>query len=152
PGGDIDEIDAIDIPLDFEDVYYDLEGDVLYLESLLSDDTTPNLPPEEFLDCDPRSLSDINDLKIMVKVFDPRILEKFFCLTYVSLPFEDRHYLFFIYVIRIFLLYFTYPVDSPFLLSSGSEDTIFDPDGNGYSEKGQNQSQNGQNRARNGKA
>nr|GEU67772.1 ribonuclease H-like domain-containing protein [Tanacetum cinerariifolium] len=26
--------------------YYDSEGDVLYLESFLSDDTTPNLPPE----------------------------------------------------------------------------------------------------------
>nr|GEV78818.1 hypothetical protein [Tanacetum cinerariifolium] len=74
PGGDINEIDAFDIPLDFKDDYYDSEGDVLYLESLLSDDTTPNLPPEVFLDRDPRSLSDINDLKIMVKVFEPGIL------------------------------------------------------------------------------
>ncbi|GJY55277.1 hypothetical protein Tco_0454392 [Tanacetum coccineum] len=40
---------------------------------------------------------------------------------------EDRHYLFLTYVIRLFLPYFTYPVDSPFLLSSRSEDTIFDP-------------------------
>ncbi|GKA61889.1 reverse transcriptase domain-containing protein [Tanacetum coccineum] len=40
---------------------------------------------------------------------------------------EDRHYLFLTYVILFFLPYFTYPVDSPFLLSSGSEDTIFDP-------------------------
>nr|GFD46881.1 hypothetical protein [Tanacetum cinerariifolium] len=71
PGGDVDEINAFDIPLDFEDGYYDSKGDVLYLESLLSDDSTPNLPPEVFLDHDPRSLSDINDLKIMVKVFDP---------------------------------------------------------------------------------
>ncbi|GJX24907.1 hypothetical protein Tco_0231203 [Tanacetum coccineum] len=31
------------------------------------------------------------------------------------------------FIIRTFLPYFTYPVDSPFLLSSGSEDTIFDP-------------------------
>nr|GEU79591.1 hypothetical protein [Tanacetum cinerariifolium] len=43
-GGDVDEIN------DFEDGYYDSEGDILYLESLLSDDTTPNLPPEVFLD------------------------------------------------------------------------------------------------------
>ncbi|GJZ23226.1 hypothetical protein Tco_0560685, partial [Tanacetum coccineum] len=41
---------------------------------------------------------------------------------------EDRHYLFLTYVIRLFLPYFTYPVESLFLLSSGSEDTIFDPD------------------------
>ncbi|GKB18402.1 hypothetical protein Tco_0852325 [Tanacetum coccineum] len=40
---------------------------------------------------------------------------------------EDRHYLFLAYVIQLFLPYFTYPVESLFLLSSGSEDTIFDP-------------------------
>nr|GEX94597.1 hypothetical protein [Tanacetum cinerariifolium] len=71
PGGDVDEINAFDIPSDLKDGYYDSKGDVLYLESLLSDDTTPNLPPKVFLGHDPRSLSDINDLKIMVKVFDP---------------------------------------------------------------------------------
>nr|GEW30784.1 hypothetical protein [Tanacetum cinerariifolium] len=128
PGGYIDEINAFDIPSDFEDGYYDSKGDVLYLESLLSDDTTPNLPLELFLDRDPRSLSDINDLKIMVKVFDFGIHEKIISTTYVSLPFKDRHYLFLTYVIRIFLPYFIYPVDSPFLLSSRSEDTLFDPD------------------------
>nr|GEU52003.1 hypothetical protein [Tanacetum cinerariifolium] len=125
PGGDVDENNAFDIPLDFKDGYYDSEGDVLYLDSLLSDDTTPNLPPEVFQDHDPRSLSDVNNLKIMVKVFDLKILEKFFSPTYVSLPFKDHHYIFFTYVILIFLSYFTYPVDSPFLLSSGSKDTIF---------------------------
>nr|GEZ15099.1 hypothetical protein [Tanacetum cinerariifolium] len=128
PGGDVDEINAFDIPSDFEDGYYDSKGDILYLKSFVSDDTTFNLPLEVFLDRDPRNLSDINDLKIMVKVFDPEIPKKIFSPTYVSLPFKDRHYLFFTYVIRIFLSYFTYPVDSPFLLSSGSEDTIFDPD------------------------
>nr|GEW64617.1 zinc finger BED domain-containing protein RICESLEEPER 2-like [Tanacetum cinerariifolium] len=99
PEANVDEINAFDIPLDFEDGYYDSEGDVLYLDSLLSDDTTPNLPPEVFLDRDPRSLSDVNDLKIMVKIFDPGILEKFFSPTYVSLPFEDRHYFSLTYVI-----------------------------------------------------
>ncbi|GJZ45721.1 hypothetical protein Tco_0593317 [Tanacetum coccineum] len=34
----------------------------------------------------------------------------------------------FTFVIRTFLPYFTYPEDSPLLLSTGSEDTIFDPD------------------------
>ncbi|GJU88656.1 hypothetical protein Tco_1301079 [Tanacetum coccineum] len=33
----------------------------------------------------------------------------------------------FIFVIRTFLPFLTYPVDSPLLLSTGSEDTIFDP-------------------------
>ncbi|GKE37081.1 hypothetical protein Tco_1460486 [Tanacetum coccineum] len=130
PGEDIDEIDAfldINILTNIKDSFYDSEGDVLYLESLLSDDTTPNSPPEVFLDCDPRSLSDINDLKIMVKIFDPGIHEKTFSPTYMSLTFEDRHYLSFTYVIRNFLPYFTYLVISPFPLSSRSEDIIFDP-------------------------
>nr|GEW03116.1 hypothetical protein [Tanacetum cinerariifolium] len=71
---------------------------------------------------------DIDDLMTEDKVFNPRDSEKFFSLTYVSLPFEDRHYLSLTYVIRIFLSYFTYPVESPFLPSSRSKDTIFDPD------------------------
>ncbi|GKB52669.1 hypothetical protein Tco_0903422 [Tanacetum coccineum] len=33
----------------------------------------------------------------------------------------------FTFVIQTFLLFLTYPVDSPLLLSTGSEDTIFDP-------------------------
>nr|GEU77173.1 hypothetical protein [Tanacetum cinerariifolium] len=109
----------------YDDDFYDSKGDVLYLESFLIDDITPNLPPEEFLDRDPRSF---NDLKIMVKIFDPRIHEKSFSPTYVSLPFTDHAYLFFTYVVQILLPYFTYSVVSPFLLSSRSEDTIFDLD------------------------
>ncbi|GKC74768.1 hypothetical protein Tco_1120651, partial [Tanacetum coccineum] len=117
------------VSMDFEDDYYDSEGDIIYLESLLIKDTTHNPPPEVFLDHDPRSLKDepANNLKSMVKVFDPRIHEKTFSPTYVKLPFEDRHYLSLTYVIQIFLPYFTYPVESPFLLSTGSEDTSIDP-------------------------
>ncbi|GKC50047.1 hypothetical protein Tco_1072792 [Tanacetum coccineum] len=116
--------------MDFEDDYYDSEGDIIYLESLLIKDTIPNLPPGVFLDHDPRSLEDEpdkDDLKNIVKVFNPGIWGKFFSPTYVKLPFEDCHYLYLTYVIRIFLPYFTYPMESPFLLSSRSEDTIFDP-------------------------
>ncbi|GJR97328.1 hypothetical protein Tco_0269502 [Tanacetum coccineum] len=40
---------------------------------------------------------------------------------------EDDDYFPFTFIIRIFLPYLTYPEVSPFLLSSGSEDTIFDP-------------------------
>ncbi|GKD92999.1 hypothetical protein Tco_1372836, partial [Tanacetum coccineum] len=35
PGGDIDEIDAIDVSTDIDDGYHDSEGDIIYLESLL---------------------------------------------------------------------------------------------------------------------
>nr|GEV33126.1 hypothetical protein [Tanacetum cinerariifolium] len=103
PGGDIDEIDAfldIDISMDIED------------------------------DHDPRSLKDEpdnDDLKSMVKVFNPEIHEKIISPIYVRLTFEDRHYLSLTYVIRIFFPYLTYSMDSLLLLSFGSEDTIFDP-------------------------
>ncbi|GJS46753.1 hypothetical protein Tco_0596874 [Tanacetum coccineum] len=84
PGGHIDEIDAfldIDVSMDIEDDYHDSEGDIVYLECLLTNDTTHNLPPELFLDHDPKSLKDEFDnvdLKSMVKVFDPGIHEKLF--------------------------------------------------------------------------
>ncbi|GJY52284.1 hypothetical protein Tco_0443131 [Tanacetum coccineum] len=132
------------IPPGINGADFDPEGDILLLEKLLNDDISFPLPPkelhfeglnipldsEEFLDHDPRSLKDEpdnDDSKSMVKVFNPEIHEKFFSPTYVRLPFEDRHYISFTYVIRIFLPYFTYPVDSSLPLSSGSEDIIFDP-------------------------
>nr|GEW72075.1 hypothetical protein [Tanacetum cinerariifolium] len=131
PRGDIDEIDAfldVDISTDIEDGYHYSEGEIIYLESLFSNDTTLSLPLEVFLDHDPRSLSDIDDLIIEDKVFNPGIHEKTFSPTYVRLPFEDRHYLSLTYVILIFLPYFTYSMDSSLPLSSRSEDTIFDLD------------------------
>ncbi|GJU80113.1 hypothetical protein Tco_1282478 [Tanacetum coccineum] len=133
PGGVIDEIDTfldMDISTDIGNGYHDSDGDIIYLESLLIDETIPDLPPEVFLDHDPRSLKDEPDndkLKSMVKVFNPGIHEKKISPAYVSLPFEDRHYLSLTYVIRIFLPYFTYPVDSFLPLSFRSEDIIFDP-------------------------
>ncbi|GKC26851.1 hypothetical protein Tco_1034145 [Tanacetum coccineum] len=81
PRGDIDEIDAfldIDVSTDIEDGYHDSEGDIIYLESLLFDDTIPHLPPEVFLDHDLKNLKDgpdNEDLKRMNKVFDPGIHE-----------------------------------------------------------------------------
>ncbi|GJV44952.1 hypothetical protein Tco_1429488 [Tanacetum coccineum] len=70
----------------------------------------------------------IDDLITKDKVFNLGIYEKSFSLTFVKLTFEDRHYFPITFFIRIFLPYLTYSVDSSFLLSSGSEDTIFDPD------------------------
>ncbi|GJR35164.1 hypothetical protein Tco_1210848 [Tanacetum coccineum] len=139
PGGDIDEIDAfldIDVSMDIKDGYHDSEGDVIYLECLLTNDTILNLPPDVFLDHDPRRLKDEHDnddLKSMVKVFDPGIHEKIISPTYVRLPFEDRHYFSLTFVIKIFLPFLTYLVNSLPLLSSGSEDLIFEPDISAYS-------------------
>nr|GEU81777.1 retrotransposon protein, putative, Ty3-gypsy subclass [Tanacetum cinerariifolium] len=69
----------------------------------------------------------IDDLMSEDKVFDPRICVKKISPAYVSLSFTGRHYIFFTYVVQILLLYFSYPVVSPFLFSLGSVDTIFDP-------------------------
>ncbi|GKB21860.1 hypothetical protein Tco_0855783 [Tanacetum coccineum] len=68
----------------------------------------------------------IDDLITEDKVFNPEIHEIIFSPTYGSLPFEDHHYFSFTYVIGTFLPYFTYLMNSPFPLSSGSEDIIFD--------------------------
>ncbi|GJZ12955.1 hypothetical protein Tco_0548185 [Tanacetum coccineum] len=78
PGGEINEIDAfldMDISTDIENGYHNSEGDIIYLESLLINDTIPNLPPEVFLDHDPRSLKDEpdkDDLKRFLKIMKTR--------------------------------------------------------------------------------
>ncbi|GJT24851.1 reverse transcriptase domain-containing protein [Tanacetum coccineum] len=49
PEDDIDEIDAflaMEVSSNYEEGYFDSEGDVIFLENLLSDDTTHNLAPE----------------------------------------------------------------------------------------------------------
>ncbi|GKE05138.1 hypothetical protein Tco_1397156, partial [Tanacetum coccineum] len=49
----IDKIDVfldIDVSTDLEDGYHDSEGDIIYLESLLINNTIPNLSPEDCLD------------------------------------------------------------------------------------------------------
>ncbi|GKB40859.1 hypothetical protein Tco_0885801 [Tanacetum coccineum] len=101
-------------PLEENDDLFDLKSKENEWKKILYDATMEDLMTEE-------------------KVFDPGIHETIFSPTYVRLPFEDSHYLSLTYVIRVFLPYFTYPVESPFLLSSGSEDIIFDPDIFAYS-------------------
>ncbi|GKA47232.1 hypothetical protein Tco_0740115 [Tanacetum coccineum] len=91
-GGDfvLEEIEAC--PINFEDDYYDSERDIIYLESLLIKDTISNLPPEMFLDRDPISLEDErdkDDLKNIVKVFDPEIHEKIISPTNDCSEYED---------------------------------------------------------------
>ncbi|GKA44349.1 hypothetical protein Tco_0737073 [Tanacetum coccineum] len=149
-----DELALLVTPLSAfnEDECFDLGGDVDEIELLLHrDSSTPKISVasilEGFTDEPPLEENDdlfdleskenewkkilydapINDMMAEDKVFDPGILEKFFSPTYVRLPFEDRHYLSLTYVIRIFLPYLTYSKDSSLLLSSGSEETIFDP-------------------------
>ncbi|GKB72265.1 reverse transcriptase domain-containing protein [Tanacetum coccineum] len=57
PEVDIDEIDAflaMEVSSNFEEGYFDSEGDVIFLENLLSDDTTHNLAPKVILDHEPK--------------------------------------------------------------------------------------------------
>ncbi|GJY84098.1 reverse transcriptase domain-containing protein [Tanacetum coccineum] len=59
PEDDINEIDAflaMEVPSNFEEGYFDSEGDVIFLESLLSDDTTYNLAPEGNVHANPSSI------------------------------------------------------------------------------------------------
>ncbi|GKD29102.1 reverse transcriptase domain-containing protein [Tanacetum coccineum] len=64
PGGDNDKIDAflaIKVPTYIEEGYYDSEGDVLYLESLPSDDNTYNLSSDVFFDHEPQHIKNESD-------------------------------------------------------------------------------------------
>ncbi|GJX26026.1 reverse transcriptase domain-containing protein [Tanacetum coccineum] len=72
PEVDIDEIDAflaMEVSSNFEEGYFDSEGDVIFLESLLSDDTTHNLAPEVISDHEPKQNESIHNTSI---TFSPR--------------------------------------------------------------------------------
>ncbi|GJU64105.1 hypothetical protein Tco_1245940 [Tanacetum coccineum] len=210
PEVDIDEIDAflaMEVSSNFEEGYYDSEGDVIFLESLFSDDTTHNLSPEVIFDHEPKQNESIHNTSI---TFSPRSdpLHHEFAGEIITLPSriarEHEEYLSLMTLlydlippgvenddsedednstflpehespnldhqdnpsvprppseppdvkihlepdtavinnfdmlnkeacynleegVQIFLPFFTYPEDSPFILSFGSEDLIFDP-------------------------
>ncbi|GKC96735.1 hypothetical protein Tco_1162177, partial [Tanacetum coccineum] len=72
PEDEIDEIDAflaMEVSSNFEEGYYDLEGDVIFLESLLSDDTTHNLSLEVISDHEPKQNETDHDTS---STFSPR--------------------------------------------------------------------------------
>nr|GEW60782.1 hypothetical protein [Tanacetum cinerariifolium] len=89
-------------------------------------DEPPLKKNDELFDLEPKNddwkkiLYDAPILMTEDKIFNPGIHDQNFSPTYVSLPFEDRHYLFFAYVVRIFLPNIIYSMVSPFLISSGS--------------------------------
>ncbi|GJT37176.1 hypothetical protein Tco_0937041 [Tanacetum coccineum] len=64
----------------------------------------------------------------LTSIINPGIRENFSFTTNVNLPFKDDQSPLFAYAVWIFLPFLTYPVAPPYLLSSGNEDTIFDPD------------------------
>ncbi|GJX69108.1 hypothetical protein Tco_0304835 [Tanacetum coccineum] len=98
----------------------DSEGDIVFLNNLLNDD--PILEYERFtfdIEPDVPVINNFNELN-EDECFDPGGGE-----IDVSQNVEDDDS--FAFVIRTFLPYRTYPVDSPLLLFTGSEDTILNP-------------------------
>ncbi|GKF24883.1 hypothetical protein Tco_0080777 [Tanacetum coccineum] len=102
---------------------YDSDGDILFLEELINDDLVPLSKYNHFtFDVEPdTAMNDFDELN-EDECFDPGGGE-----IDVFANVEDDDYFPFSFVIRIFLPYLTYPKVSPLFLSTGSEDTIFDP-------------------------
>ncbi|GJX80107.1 hypothetical protein Tco_0328256 [Tanacetum coccineum] len=99
----------------------DSEGDIVCLDNLLNEDPIPEYERFTFdIEPDAPVINNFDELN-EDECFDPGGGE-----IDVSQNIEDDDS--FSFVIRTFLPYLTYPVDSPLLLSTGSEDTIFDPD------------------------
>ncbi|GKD07263.1 hypothetical protein Tco_1186948 [Tanacetum coccineum] len=74
PGDDIDEIDvflAMEVSMNIEEGYYDSEGGVIFLESLLSNDISHNPSSEVFFDHEPQIDSDHDTLITFSPKSDP---------------------------------------------------------------------------------
>ncbi|GJV49059.1 reverse transcriptase domain-containing protein [Tanacetum coccineum] len=67
-----------------EEGYYDSEGDVLYLESLLSDDTTHNLSPKVFFNHEPQHIENESDHDTFSPKSDP--LHHEFAGSVITIP------------------------------------------------------------------
>ncbi|GJW95633.1 reverse transcriptase domain-containing protein [Tanacetum coccineum] len=183
PEDDNDEIDAflaMEVSSNFEEGYFDSEGDVIFLENLLSDDTTHNLAPEENVHPSSIPVEDSDPVQEEIDIFlvpddlippgvenddfkdednstflpknESSILEPLsprpspeppdVCLNFkpdmamkdedfnqgeIVLSLNDKDVNPFTFVIWTFLPFFTYPEDSPVILSLRSEDFVFDP-------------------------
>ncbi|GKC59055.1 hypothetical protein Tco_1086653, partial [Tanacetum coccineum] len=95
----IDEIDAflaMEVSSNFEEGYFDSKGDIIFLDNLLSDDTTHNLAPKVISDHEPKQNESIHDTSI---TFSPRSdpLHHEFADELLTLPSriarEDEEYL-----------------------------------------------------------
>ncbi|GJY51685.1 putative reverse transcriptase domain-containing protein [Tanacetum coccineum] len=98
----------------------DSEGDIIFLDNLLNDDPIPEYERFTFdIEPDAPVINNFDELN-EDECFDPGGGE-----IDVSQNIEDGDS--FAFVLQTFLPYRTYPEDSPLLLSTGNEDTIFDP-------------------------
>ncbi|GJS01505.1 hypothetical protein Tco_0318013 [Tanacetum coccineum] len=144
------------IPPEIEEVEFDTEGDILFLESLLYDNSSPrppealqansnaieSLPPSHIPVADNDSLMEEIDLFLADDGSIPPGIESDDVDSLEDIPVDVPNVLpthpileqdfiptseFFAYVVWIFLPFLAYPVIPPSLLSCGDEDTIFDP-------------------------
>ncbi|GJW92467.1 hypothetical protein Tco_0170020 [Tanacetum coccineum] len=107
-------------PIPVVDSDFLIEG-ILFFDNLLNDDPIPEYERFTFdIEPDAPVINNFDELN-EDECFDPGGGE-----IDVSQNIEDDDS--FAFVIRTFLLFLTYLVDSPLLLSTRSEDTIFDPD------------------------
>nr|GEV62549.1 hypothetical protein [Tanacetum cinerariifolium] len=129
------------IPPGIKNIADDPEGDIRFLKELLINDSIlshesfdssfediplisrpPPEPPDDNFDLEPEViLAVIEDIDEPDEHFNPG------GEIFVSTNIEDVDYFPFMFVIRIFLPYLIFPEVSPLLLSTESEDTIFDP-------------------------
>ncbi|GJZ78578.1 hypothetical protein Tco_0643415 [Tanacetum coccineum] len=121
----IEEVDTFLVPEDSIppgiESDFDSEGDIIFLNDILNDDPIPEYERFTFdIEPDAPMINNFDELN-EDKCFDPGGGEIVFSPNVK----DDDSFTFFI---RIFLSFLTYPKDSPLLLSTGSEDTIFDPD------------------------
>ncbi|GKD31822.1 hypothetical protein Tco_1242600, partial [Tanacetum coccineum] len=98
----------------------DSEGDIIFLDDLLYEDPIPEYERFTFdIEPDAPVINNVDELN-EDECFDP---ERGEIDVFQNVEDDDS----FTFVIRTFLPYLTYPVDSPLLLSTGSEDTILTP-------------------------
>ncbi|GKF51144.1 hypothetical protein Tco_0147611 [Tanacetum coccineum] len=121
----IEEVDTFLVP---EDLIppgiksdFDSEGDIIFSNDLLNDDPIPEYEGFTF-DIEP----DAPVINNFVELNEDECFNSGGGEIDVSQNIEDDNS--FAFVIRTFLPYRTYPEVSPLFLSTGSEDTFFDPD------------------------
>ncbi|GKA97265.1 hypothetical protein Tco_0825159 [Tanacetum coccineum] len=117
---------------------FDPEEEIRLIEEFLYDNSSPRPPEESNSEISNATIESSSPSHISVEDSDSLMEEiDLFLVSEDSIPPGGGEIVFspnveddysFTFVIRTFLPFLTYPKDSSFLLSTGSEDTIFDPD------------------------
>ncbi|GKE82517.1 hypothetical protein Tco_1552517, partial [Tanacetum coccineum] len=117
------------MPPGIEDNDYDSEGDIRFLEELLNNDSLllREFESFHFVPRFPRPSPEPPDVCLNFKPYTAIKNDEDFNQGEIVLSLNVEDVNSFAFVIWTFLPFFTYPEDSPFILSFGSEDLVFDP-------------------------